>query len=73
MIAGFGSIGRRHLNNLRALGEKDIILYRTHHSTLSEDDLNGLPGETDLAAALEQHPDAVILSNPTALHLDVAC
>ncbi len=72
MIAGLGSIGRRHLRLLKALGETDILLYRTHQSTLPEDDLSGYPVETDLAAALAARPDAVIVSNPTALHLDVA-
>ena len=72
LIAGLGSIGRRHLRNLRALGEQDILLYRTHTATLPEDELAGLPVETDLAAALAHRPDAVIVSNPSALHLDVA-
>ncbi len=72
LIAGFGSIGRRHLNNLRALGESDLLLYRTHHSTLPDDDIRDIPVETDLSAALAHHPDAVIVSNPSALHLDVA-
>lgn len=72
LIAGLGSIGRRHFRNLLALGERDILLYRTHRSTLPDDDLAGFPVETDLAAALASRPDAVIVSNPTALHLDVA-
>ena len=72
LIAGFGSIGRRHLRNLQALGERDILLYRSHHSTLPDEEIAGLPVETDLKAALAHHPDAVIISNPTALHLDVA-
>ncbi len=72
LIAGLGSIGRRHMRNLRALGEKDIVLYRTHHATLSENELSGLPVETDLRRALDRKPDAVIIANPTALHLDVA-
>ena len=72
LIAGFGSIGRRHLNNLRQLGEQDILLYRTHHSTLDDSDLAEVAVETDLEAALAQHPQAVIIANPTALHLDVA-
>jgi predicted dehydrogenase len=72
LIAGLGSIGRRHLRNLRGLGEHDILLYRTHHATLPDDELAGLPVETDLRAALAHRPDAVIISNPTALHLDVA-
>ncbi|HTP01959.1 MAG TPA: Gfo/Idh/MocA family oxidoreductase [Anaerolineales bacterium] len=73
LIAGLGSIGRRHLRNLVALGETDIVLLRTHRSTLPEDDLAGYPVETDLRAALRRHsPEAVIVANPTALHLDVA-
>jgi predicted dehydrogenase len=72
LIAGLGSIGRRHLRNLVALGEDDILLYRTHQATLPEDDLAGFPIETDLRLALAHNPEAVIISNPTALHLDVA-
>ena len=73
LIAGLGSIGRRHFRNLVALGEKDIVLYRTHKATLSDDELAGYPVETDLAEALKKHqPQAVIVANPTALHMDVA-
>jgi len=72
LIAGLGSIGRRHLNNLRALGESDIVLYRTGQSTLPDDELDGLTVETDLKAALAHHPDAAIIANPTSLHLPVA-
>jgi predicted dehydrogenase len=72
LIAGLGSIGRRHLRNLLALGEQDILLYRTHHSSLPDDELVGFPVETDLERALAHRPDAVIVSNPTALHLQVA-
>lgn len=72
LIAGLGSIGRRHLRNLRALGESDILLYRTHRSTLPDEELAGFSVETDLKAALAHRPDAVIVANPTALHLDVA-
>jgi predicted dehydrogenase len=72
LIAGLGSIGRRHFRNLRALGEDDILLYRTHKATLPADELAGFPVETDLRAALAHKPDAVIVANPTALHLDIA-
>ncbi|HET6846021.1 MAG TPA: Gfo/Idh/MocA family oxidoreductase, partial [Anaerolineales bacterium] len=73
LIAGLGSIGRRHLRNLMALGENDIVLLRSHRGTLPEDELADLPSETDLAEALRRHhPAAVVISNPTALHLDVA-
>jgi predicted dehydrogenase len=72
LIAGLGSIGRRHLNMLRELGQDDIILYRTHQSTLDDEALAGLPVETDLRDALALKPDAVIVANPTSLHMDVA-
>jgi predicted dehydrogenase len=72
LIAGLGSIGRRHLSNLLKLGHHDIILYRTHHSTIPDEELNRFPVETNLEKALEHQPDGVIISNPTSIHLDVA-
>lgn len=73
LIAGLGSIGRRHFRNLIALGEKDIVLLRTRKGTLPDDELAGYPVETDLKEALERHhPEAVIVANPTSMHLDVA-
>lgn len=73
LIAGLGSIGRRHFRNLIALGEKDILLLRTRKATLPDDELAGYPVETDIHEALKKHkPEAVIVANPTALHLDVA-
>lgn len=73
LIAGLGSIGRRHFRNLISLGETEIILLRSRRSTLPDDELAGYPVETDLDEALRKHkPDAVVVANPTALHLDVA-
>lgn len=73
LIAGLGSVGRRHLRNLVALGEKDFVLLRTLRATLPDDELSGYPVETNLQEALDKHhPDAVIVATPTALHLDIA-
>ncbi len=72
LIAGFGSIGRRHFRNLRALGEEDFVFLRSRRSTLPDDEIVAYPAETTLEAALAHRPEAVIVSNPTALHLDVA-
>jgi predicted dehydrogenase len=72
LIAGYGSIGRRHLRNLLALGEKDIVMFRSGKSTLPGGESAEFPVETDLSRALDRKPDAVIVSNPTAFHLDVA-
>lgn len=73
LIAGLGSIGRRHFRNLIALGETDLVLLRAHRATLPDDELADYPVETDIHDALQKHkPDSVIVANPTALHLDVA-
>ena len=72
LIAGLGSIGRRHLRNLAALGVEDILLYRTGKSTLPDDDLVDYPTVHDLDEALARKPCAVFITNPTALHMPVA-
>lgn len=70
LIAGLGSIGVRHLNNLRHLGVEDILLLRVKNEPVKE--APHLPVFTSLKEALAQKPDAVIVSNPTSHHLDVA-
>ncbi|MBN2047373.1 MAG: hypothetical protein JW750_05990, partial [Anaerolineaceae bacterium] len=71
LIAGFGSIGRRHFRNLRALGQNEIVLLRSRRSTLDDEEVAGYPVEMTIEAALAHRPDALIVANPTALHLDV--
>jgi predicted dehydrogenase len=73
VIVGLGSIGRRHFRNLLALGEAEIILVRSHRSTLPDAELAGYPVETELDEALQKHrPDAVIVANPTSMHMEAA-
>ncbi len=72
LIVGFGSIGRRHFRNLLALGERDIVLCRSQKSLLDLQEIKDFPIEYDLTAALAHRPDAVIIANPTALHVPVA-
>jgi predicted dehydrogenase len=72
LVCGLGSIGRRHLRNLQALGGEAVLL-RTGKSTLPDDELQGIPTESDIQSALKRwSPEAVIVANPTALHLDAA-
>ena len=73
LICGAGSIGRRHLRNLQSLGHTDIVLCRSGISTLPYEELDGLQVETDLHKALDRwQPTAVLITNPTAHHLEVA-
>lgn len=72
LIAGFGSIGRRHLRNLKALGHRQFVLYRTGYSTLPDDEIADIPQVFDLAKAFSHKPIVTIVTNPTALHMRVA-
>jgi len=71
LIAGLGSIGSRHLGNLRSLGHDNIILYRTGKG------ISGKTNHTDclqvrtLEEGLAHQPIGVIVSNPTSLHMPV--
>ena len=73
LIAGLGSIGRRHLRNLQDIDAGTFVLLRSQRATLPDDELAGLPTERNLSEALQRHqPDVVVVSNPTSLHLDIA-
>lgn len=72
LLVGFGSIGRRHMRNLLALGERDIVVLRSGKSTLPVDELAGLTVEYEMEKALAHLPEAAIIANPTALHLPAA-
>ena len=72
LLVGYGSIGRRHMNNLLAHGERDIVVLRSNKSTLDTGALKDFPVETDLRAALAHKPDAAIIATPTSLHMDTA-
>lgn len=70
LIAGLGSIGARHLKNLLDLGVEDILLLRAKNEPAQE--APHIPVWTSLEDALNQKPDAVIVSTPTSRHLDAA-
>jgi predicted dehydrogenase len=72
LIVGLGSIGRRHLANLRALGWPNIRLCRSGRQTKPDADLAGFPVDHDPETALSRCPIAVIVSNPSALHVSMA-
>ena len=71
-IVGLGSVGRRHLRNLAALGHTDIVLVRSGRSTLPDSELGNWEVAADLDAALRSKPGAAVIATPTALHLDAA-
>jgi predicted dehydrogenase len=71
LVAGSGSIGRRHLENLRRLGETATTLYRTGRRDPAAPPVVAAE-EFDLGRALAGRPLAVLVCNPSALHVPVA-
>ena len=72
LIAGFGSIGRRHYTNLQRLGYSNFTFLRTMEGTINDDEIKEYPVFYDLQLALEQKPHVVFVTNPTSQHMDVA-
>jgi predicted dehydrogenase len=86
LFVGLGSIGQRHVRNLRRLlGDRvELLAVRARGLTRVLTDEQVVASETglleryairalpDLPAALSERPDAVFVTNPTALHLEVA-
>ncbi|MFQ5479862.1 MAG: Gfo/Idh/MocA family protein [Thermodesulfobacteriota bacterium] len=75
LIAGCGSIGRRHIGNLQALGIRDFILLDRDDASL-EAAAEGLCRRPimakTLSKALEAMPYAALICLPTSLHLPFA-
>lgn len=73
LVVGCGSIGRRHLQNLLALGQRDIRLVETDPKTLARTCQEfGLQGWSDLNEAVAWGPTAAIVATPTASHVPTA-
>ena len=73
-IVGLGSIGQRHARNLRALAGDgvDLIAWRSRCLEWPDEQVLGIRRVGSVAAGLAEHPDAVFITNPSALHLETA-
>lgn len=73
LIIGCGSIGQRHIQNLKTMADDEIIAYRTRKKTVRKlEDEHHVKTYSDLTEALNQNPDAVLVTNPTSLHIQTA-
>lgn len=73
LFVGLGSIGQRHLRNLRNKTDETIMAYRSTQKNISE--LNSeynIISYDNFDKALAEKPDAVFITNPTSLHLPFA-
>lgn len=73
LFTGLGSIGKRHLRNLKSLGFNDIIAYKTKKHNAAEIEKEfGIKIFYQLDKALDQKPDVAFITNPTSLHTQTA-
>jgi len=74
LVAGCGSIGARHLRNLRTLGLKRFVLCDTDEKRLLQvsEGLESASLHSDYRKALDESPDAVFICTPSSLHLEMA-
>ena len=71
LVVGCGSIGERHIRNLKLLSFDEIICcdLRTDLLSRMKRDYNVKGTYTDLEEALNQKIDAVLVCTPTSLHI----
>lgn len=72
LIVGLGSIGRRHLENLRSLEPMAQVTVLRHSET--QEQSNEIPGDEvrvvhSIDEALKLRPDIAILANPASMHM----
>ncbi len=72
LIVGLGSIGERHLQNLLRLGFKDISVFRRSGRKPRTLVGNEFKTFTDWQSAVDEKPEAVVITNPTPLHVPFA-
>ena len=72
LLAGLGSIGRRHLQNLAALGVRQLAAVTQNRCVLPSDGLPPFLAFDTVESGLLWRPDAVFVCNPTAFHLETA-
>ena len=78
LIAGYGSIGRRHVRNLQSLGCSQLMFFRTHRGAMPDDKESPIgeaawPEVYELEAAWSHQPRiAVISESASASHVEVA-
>lgn len=74
LVVGCGSIGRRHINNLKSLGMRNFILCDTSKESL-ELASKGIENPalfTNFKEALAAGPEAAVICTPSSMHLEMA-
>lgn len=72
LVIGAGSIGERHVRNLKELGVRNIVVLRSRRlplRTISEDELTIV---TSFDEGMQYEPIAAVICTPTSMHMEQA-
>ncbi len=73
LVVGCGSIGKRHLGNLKALSAGELVAYDSNPERCEEvRDKYGIKVTADFDEAMSYEPNVVLVCTPTSLHMDYA-
>jgi len=70
LIAGLGSIGKRHLMSIQKINGVEVAALRTGKGTLK--DKSDVREFYSIEEALDYKPDGVLIANPTSKHVETA-
>ena len=71
LVVGFGSIGRRHLENFLQIGNTELVVY-TKRNDLQSLKKDGIKVSNSLTECLKENPDVGVIANETSLHMPIA-
>ena len=71
-VIGCGSIGQRHIANLRSLGVNDMFAFDPQAARRNEAARLGVSAVASLDRVWERRPRACVIAAPTSLHLPLA-
>jgi predicted dehydrogenase len=73
LVVGYGSIGKRHLQNLKVLGVSDLAVVESdgRRRENAEKEL-GIEAFSEIFQGLDWSPDFVVIATPTSLHISQA-
>jgi predicted dehydrogenase len=73
LVLGCGSIGKRHLENLRAAGAGDVVAFDVRADRAEEVRSRfGIEAVTTLEHAFARRPNVALVTAPTSLHVPLA-
>ena len=71
LVIGYGSIGKRHIENLLSMANVEILICSKNKIIVSPK-ISNCKIFTNILDALKENPDAALITNVTSLHIPTA-